>query len=73
MEPLSLPKVTYVHKRSLLGSEVWAESENNPCSSGLSGARPPKAPRSPWYHDPGLAEPGPEEGSGRSTLEGGAA
>ena len=34
MEPLSLPKVTYVHRRSLLDSEVWAESENNPCSSG---------------------------------------
>lgn len=57
MEPPSLPKVTYVYRRSLLGSELWAESENNPCSSGLSGARPPKAPRSPWYHDPAWQSP----------------
>lgn len=47
----------YVYRRSLLGSELWAESENSPCCSGLSGARPPKAQRSPWYHDPARQSP----------------
>lgn len=61
----------YVYRRSLLGSELWAESEDSPCCSGLSGARPPKAQRSPGTITlPGQRRPGRIY---RSTLEGGAA